>query len=123
MLKKFSAIFLLLSVANSVFAGSYEEALKKSNNVFLYLYTKDCKTCKVFDSTFNSIQKQNKDYAFVKIDAESTYGSNLMHKFRGRYVPYVVLSDKKNNKSVNVSHSCVMDEICLIRAMKSFKGM
>ena len=122
MIKKIFVILILFFAINVVYAGSYEDAMAKYNNVFLYLYTKDCSTCRNFDKTFNQIQSQNKDYGFVKVDADTSYGRKLMLSFKGRYVPYIVLTDVKKNKIANVSISCVMDEICLIRAMKSFKG-
>ena len=68
------------------------------------------------------IQKSNKDYGYVKVNAETSYGMRLMIKYRGRFVPYIVLTNSKTKKSVNVNHSCVMNELCLIRAMKNFKG-
>ena len=107
---------------NTVYAGSYEDALQKNDKVFLYFYTPGCRTCKVFDGIYNNIQQNNKEYAFVKLNAETSYGTKLMIKFKGSYVPYIILTDSKTNKSVNVNHSCVMDDVCLMRAMKSFNG-
>ena len=115
-------IFTLFVTANFACAGSYEDALKKNDNVFLYFYINDCRTCKTFDQIYNSIKKQNTDYAYVKVNANTLYGAQLISKFRGRYVPFIILTNSKSGKSVNVNHTCVMDEVCLIRALKSFKG-
>ena len=122
MIRKIFLVLVLFLAVNAVYAGSYEDAVAKNNNVFLYLYSKDCKTCKEFEPILNKIQNQNKDYAFVRADVYTPYERQLMINFKGRYVPYIVLTDVKKNKSVNISHSCAMDEICLMRAMKSFKG-
>ena len=46
----------------------------------------------------------------------------LMLKFKGRYVPYIILTSSKTKKSVSLNHTCVMDEVCLMRAIKSFNG-
>lgn len=119
MMKK---LIVLLSVLMlPVYAGTYEDSLLKSDRVFLYLYTTDCRVCNMFDSIYKKISAENKDFNFVKVNADTSYGRYLMIKFRGRYVPYIILTDTKSKRSVNVSHSCVMDDVCLLRAMKSFK--
>ena len=122
MRKKILFILFFLLLALPISAGTYEDALKKYDNVFLYFYSSDCRTCKVFDSIYSNIQKENKNFGYVKVNVETPYGTYLMLKFRGRYVPYIILSNSKTKKNVNISHACVMDEMCLLRAMKSFKG-
>ena len=121
MFRKLLIIFALFTI-NSVYAGSYENALQKNDKVFLYFYTTRCHTCKAFDPIFDNIQTQNKDYGFVKVDAETSYGTRLIMKFKGRFVPYIILTDSKTKKSVNVNHACIMNEMCLLRAMKNFHG-
>ena len=121
MFKKILIIFALFAV-NIVYAGSYEDALQKKGKVFLYFYSPQCRTCKNFDTIFNSLKKQIPDYEFVRVNAETPYGMHLFLSFKGRYVPLIILTDAKTKKSVNINHTCVMDEVCLARAMKSFKG-
>jgi len=121
MMKKFLLLITLLMMLPAN-AGVYEDALAKNNNVFLYLYTPECSTCKAFEEIYSDIQKSNKDFGYVKVNAETSYGMRLMIKYRGRFVPYIVLTNSKTKKSVNVNHSCVMNEVCLLRAMKNFKG-
>lgn len=121
MLKKLLIIFALFTV-NIAYAGSYENALEKNDKVFLYLYSPVCGTCSMFNKIYNNLKLSNPEFAYVKVNAETPYGSRLMMKFRARYVPYIILTNSKTGKSVNVNHSCVMDDVCLIRAMKSFKG-
>ena len=57
MLNKFLIVLTLLLLVNLAYAGSYEDALAKNNNVFLYLYTKDCSTCRQFDKIFRCVKK------------------------------------------------------------------
>lgn len=109
-------------ISAPVFSGTYENALAKNKNVFLYLYTPECSVCKNFESIYTNLSKSNKDFAFVKVNANTAYGYNLLKKYRGHYVPYIILTNSKTNKSVNITHSCVMDEMCMSRALKSFKG-
>lgn len=115
-------IFVFLIVTGSVIAGVYEDALRKNEKVFLYLYTPECNSCREFDSVFYKLKKQNKDYEYVKVNANTSYGRNLAIKYRTQYVPFILLTNSKSNKSVTVRHTCFMDEVCLIRAMKSFNG-
>lgn len=122
MLRKILILLFLFFSAASVHAGSYENALKNNDYVFLYIYTNECGTCKSFNKVYQDIQRQNKDYAYVRVNANTSYGMELMYKFRGRYVPYILLTNAKTKKTVHINHSCVMSDICLLRAMKSFKG-
>ena len=117
----FKIAFILLLTVNCSYAGIYEDALAKNSKVFLYFYVNNCRTCKLFDSIYDNLKQQNKDYAFVKIDANTSYGMRLLSQFKGKYVPFIILTDSETKKSVNVNHTCVMDEVCLMRAMKSFK--
>ena len=121
MLKSLLIIFSLFA-ANIVYAGSYEDALKNNDKVFLYFYTPGCMTCKTFDTTFDSLKSQKKGYGYVKVNVETPYGTHLFLKFKGRYVPFIILSDSKTKKSVTVNHTCIMNDVCLMRAMKSFNG-
>jgi len=122
-MKRILLLFLLCwSLVLPAFSGVYEDALSKNDKVFLYFYIPDCKTCKAFDRIYDSLQAKNKDFGYVRVDANTLYGSRLIWKMRGRYVPYIILADSKTKKTVNISHTCVMDEVCMQRAMKSFKG-
>ena len=103
-----------------VYAGTYEDALSKSDKVFLYFYTPNCSSCRYFDKTYNELKATNKDYEFVKVNANTLYGAHLINKYKGKYVPYIILTNSKTNKSVNVNHLCLMEQVCLTRALKSF---
>ena len=119
MIRILFVLFALLSI-NIAQAGSYEDALKKNDKVFLYFYLPDCRTCNAFNPIYESLKSKNKEYGFVKINVETPYGYYTFSKFRGRYVPLIILTDSKTKKSVQVSHTCIIDNMCLMRAMKSF---
>ena len=63
----------------------------------------------------------DKQYAFVKVDASTPYGYNIMRQYNGRFVPYVLLLDPQNKIAENVPPSCLMDNACVERALKEFK--
>ena len=120
--KVFVLLFLLIFTAKTM-AGIYEDALSKHSKVFLYFYSPGCRTCEIFDKTYATLKSEyGKDYGFVKINVETPYGAYLIRKFKGRYVPFIILTDSKTKKSVNINHTCIMDSVCCIRAMRSFKG-
>ena len=47
MIKKGLLLFLSAFLILPSFAGEVENAINKGHNVFLYLYTPDCKYCKI----------------------------------------------------------------------------
>ena len=114
-------MFILSVIISPAIAGVYEDALKTNDKVFLYLYTPNCRVCRIFNSTYDKLAKENKEFGFVKVNADTSYGRHLIIRFKGRYVPYIIMTNSKTKRSVNISHSCVMDDVCLLRAMKSFK--
>jgi len=120
MLKKILLILCLITLP--VFAGVYESALSGDKDVVLYLYTQDCMMCQRFNPKFEQLKKTYLDLKFVSVDAETPYGSRLMWKFRARYVPFLVLTGHKTGKSAEIKPSCSLDEMCMGRALKGFKG-
>ena len=102
-------------------AGEVENAINKGNNVFLYLYTSDCSYCKKFSPRYDKLAKMyDGQYNFFKIDASTAYGRDLMIKYRGMYVPYVLLLNRK--KGVQVNPDCLLDSVCIEKNMKFFRG-
>ncbi len=120
MLKKIFIIFAVFCTL-PVFAGEIENTIAKGNNVFLYLYTPDCGYCKQFAPRYNKLSKMyDGQYNFYKVDASTAYGYSLMQKYRGQYVPYVLLLNK--NKGVHISPDCLSDTACIEKNMKHFRG-
>ena len=121
MFKRFLALFLLLS-ALPVSAGALEDAMKTKDYVFLYLYTSDCGYCKKFNPIYNKLSKMyDKDYAFVKIDASTLYGHNLMRSFNSYYVPFVALIKSKNKQAAQVNPNCLLAMSCAEKAITGYK--
>ena len=122
MFKKCLLILLVLGMLQ-VLAGELENALAKDKNVFLYLYTPDCGYCTRFTPSYNKLSKMyDGQYSFVKVDASTPYGLQLMRKYGGRYVPYVLLLNPKKHNGVQLAPSCLADRDCVERSMKDFKS-
>ena len=117
MFKK-SLILLLMGIL-PVFAGDVEKALDAGNSVLLYLHTPICGYCKKFDPLYDKLAKKyaNK-HTFVKVDASSKYGRELMYKYRGMYVPYVLIIN--NDKAGVIPTQCLMDKTCAEHAIEQF---
>ena len=118
MLKKCLLVFSLLCLIPA-WAGELEDALASKDKVFLYMYTKDCSYCKKFNPIYNKVSETHtKDYAFVKIDAETPYGRNMMRQFRAGFVPYVLVMNAKQAKFINPV--CLLDTACVEKELKNF---
>ncbi len=119
MLKKFIIILCLFSFI-PVHAGELENALKQNKNVFLYMYTPECGYCQKFEPRYNKISKMyDKNYTFVKLNANTQYGYSIFRRFNGRGVPYVVLINSKN-KANAVDYYCLMQTECTDKVLKKF---
>lgn len=104
-----------------VYAGELENALAKNKNVFLYLYTPSCGYCTKFSPRYDKLSKMyDGSYTFLKVDASTPYGYELMRKYGGRYVPYVLLLNQKANKAAQISPSCLMERDCVEGKLKDF---
>ncbi len=103
------------------YAGDLENALKNNQDVFLYLYTTFCGTCKQFNPIYENLENINKKkYKFLKINAETPYGYYLARRYNAIYVPFVLLI---NNKKVwQLDGSCLVDVKCTTDALNNFKN-
>lgn len=118
MFKKGLLTLLLMSLL-PVFAGDVENAINKNENVFLYLYTPTCKYCVKFSPIYNQLAKAKEgNYTYIKVDASSRYGYELMRKYRGGFVPYVLLV--KKDKAVQILPNCLSDSACVKQEIKKF---
>ena len=112
-------ITLLLMGILPVFAGEVEDALKAGNNVLLYLHTPVCGYCKKFNPKYEKLAKKyNNKFKFIKIDASTQYGRELMYRYRGMFVPYVIVI-KKDNAGI-IPTQCLMDSVCAEKAIEQF---
>lgn len=121
MFKRFVLLIALLLMLPAN-AGEVENALEKGNNVFLYLYSADCKYCDAFNPIYNQLLKDyNGQYSFFKVDSKSRYGMHLAYDFRAAYLPYVVLLNGRKKKALHLHPLCLMDNKCLNNGMKDFR--
>lgn len=112
---------ILIAFCMPVFAGELENALANNKNVMIYFYTPQCGSCRIFSPEFDKItQKYNKQFKFIKIDITNPYGHSLFHKYSGRYIPYIVITDSKNNVST-VEAECLMNAVCTNYTLSRFK--
>lgn len=120
MFKRFLLVFLMFLMI-PVSAGELENSLKNNQDVFLYLYTSFCGTCKQFNPVYeNLMNNYGKSYKFIKINAETPYGYSLARHYNAIYVPFVLLI---NNKKVwQLDGSCLIDSMCTAEALNKFKN-
>lgn len=119
MFKKCLLILISMAVL-PIFAGEVENSLNQGHNVFLYLYSSQCGYCKLFAPKFNKLAKMyDGQYNFYKYNVETQYGHDLFVKYRGHYVPYVLLIN--NKKAVNIHPNCLSDMVCIEKEMKLFR--
>lgn len=122
MLKR-SLLILILFLILPVFASELDSAFAKNDNVFLYMYTPSCRYCKEFLPHYNSLSKKyGNQYEFVKVDASTYNGNKLFREYKGTYVPFVILLNKKTNKERIIHPNCLFEDICTAKALKGFKS-
>ena len=120
MLKRILSVVFILALLPVVYAGELETAIKNNQDVFLYLYTSFCGTCKLFNPYYENLSKSyDKQFKFIKINAETPYGYGLIKSFNAQYVPFVVMINSK--KVWQIDSSCLTDNICTSEAIKKFK--
>ena len=102
-------------------AGQYEDALKKGDNVFLYLYSSSCSYCIKFDPIYKKLSDTYKDKCkFIKISTSTLYGKSLMKTYRARFVPYVLLINGKSHEAVNLAPACLLKQSCIESYLKDY---
>ena len=119
MLKKY-LIALVAMLILPVFAGDVENAIYSGHNVLLYLYSTDCSYCKMFSKNYDKLSKMyNGQYNFFKKDVATPYGHDLFVRYRGTYVPYVLLI--RNNNAIRISPNCLLEMACVEKELKDFR--
>ena len=120
-MRKIFLTFLSLFIIAPVFAGQYEDALRTGQPVVLYMYTKTCNYCKNFNPIFDKVAQNYKNSCrFVKVDAESPYGSLLVRDMVVGYVPFVSLTNANKKLMYTIEPSCLKDSACFEGELKNF---
>lgn len=113
--------FLLLFFTLPVFAGSFEDAMNSSDNVFLYIYTPQCSYCTKFNPNYRKLTSvYGQKCKFVKVDGTTNYGRNLAYTLRASYVPFVVLFKTKTKNAAAIPPDCLLDYSCVSKKVNSF---
>ncbi|MBQ7765101.1 thioredoxin family protein [bacterium] len=120
MQKKFILLWALLLLL-PVYAGVFDIALKNNDKVFLYLYTDSCGYCVKFNPKYEMLVKEfSNKCKFLKINANTKEGAELMYKFNSPYVPFVVVIDNNKNSIDKISSRCLLDYSCVKNIMSEF---
>lgn len=118
MLKKLICILFLCTIL-PVCAGLYDEAIKKNDKVFLYLYSAKCGYCMRFNPIYQRISKMyDTRFQFVKLDVTTPEGTKLARQFAIRYVPFVVIIDKGN--AMEIPSKCLLEFSCMDSTVSKF---
>lgn len=106
-------LWVLLSVFIPVNAGELEDALGKGKDVFLYLYSPECKYCVMFSPKYEQLKKTYASkYTFVKANTQTPYGARLYYKYQAHYIPFVVMINSKQDRVLRISPNCLIDSVC-----------
>ena len=108
-MKKYILIFIIVFFGCNDqklkwFSGSLEDAFSNQDNkiIMVDFYTDWCIPCKQIDSeTFTNeevINKIEKNFIPIKINAESKYGLPLFEKYKGTGYPMILFLDKNKNE-------------------------
>ena len=108
-MKKYIVIFIIVFFGCNDqklkwFSGSLEDAFSNQDNkiIMVDFYTDWCIPCKQIDSeTFTNeevINKIEKNFIPIKINAESKYGLPLFEKYKGTGYPMILFLDKNKNE-------------------------
>ena len=118
---RFVLCLFSLLIMLSANAGVYEEALKKNDRVFLYIYTQNCGYCVRFSPVYDKLSKRyGAQCKFVKVDADSQYGQGLARSFGLRFVPYVIIANTKIGQAALIPPNCLLHFDCADEIMRSF---
>ncbi len=120
MLKKV-LLFLSLFFILPVFAGEFEEASISNKKMFVYLYIPECSYCDQFSPIYDKLAKKyDRNCKFLKINANTQYGSTVAFKLLAPYYPYVVLLDNQKQTMQRVIPPCLINEVCAKDAVEKF---
>ena len=114
------ALILIMSI-QTVFAGVYNDIVNSKSKTLLYLYTPECSYCVTFNKIYQKLtQKFGNNCKFVKVNAHSSEGMKLMQKYRGVFVPYILLIDNNKEYVAMLSPNCLFDYACTSSAVENF---
>ena len=104
-----------------VYAGELDRALSKGKPVLLYMYTDECGGCAKFSPVYEQLAKDRTDFTYLKINASTWYGYNLMRQFRVSYVPFVAMFKPNSKDGAQISNGCLYNMACMNKVLTDFK--
>ena len=114
-------LFFMFFTTLSTSAGEFENITSRYDKVFLYLYTSDCSYCIKFNPIYEKLAKKyEKSYQFIKIDANTAKGRELMIATGGYYVPNVVILSSRKKSMGKINPKCMLDFACIDDAVNRF---
>lgn len=103
-------------------AMTYQEAMKSTTPMVLYMYLETCGTCKHFNPMFSAARnKFSYKYNFVKEDINSKAMDPLSTAWGVNGVPALFIIDPKLNNAYRVPFNCLIEEECLNKTLKNYK--
>ncbi len=121
MFKKVLFLLVFLLLFSPAFAGELEDQSRLHSRILLYLYTPECGYCRQFDTTYQKLNaKYGQNCKFIKINANTEYGNELMRMFNAFYVPYVMLINNEKRTVQRIAPECLMNGSCMKDAIVKF---
>ena len=121
MLKRsFFILIFILATQFSAFAGEFEKLVASYDKIFLYLYTPKCSYCEKFNPNYEKVfNKHLNKCKFVKVNANTKQGNELMRAVNGYYVPFVLLIDSSTKQIRRIEPNCLLNLSCVNNAVEN----
>ena len=120
MIKRLLTILSILLIL-PVYSADTSKLATVNNKAILYMYTKECSYCDKFAPNYSKLEKTyDKKCRFLKQDASTEYGTQLMREFKAFYVPFVVFIDYDRHIIQRVAPTCLLNYACVKDAVDKF---
>lgn len=111
-----SILFFL--VISPVYSGEFENAINNNSKVLLYLYTDECRYCRMFNPIYTKLEKEfGSKCKFLKINSYTKEGRNLMINLNAVFVPNIIMFNTKKNEMARVQPNCYLNYSCISNAI------
>ena len=118
--RSFYILIFILATQFSAFAGEFEKLVASYDKIFLYLYTPECSYCEKFNPIYEKVfNKHLNKCKFVKINANTKQGNELMRAVNGYYVPFVLLIDSSTRQIRRIDTNCLLNFSCVNNAVEN----
>ena len=116
--KLFITTLFILTLAPSVLAMSYKEALSQNKPIVLYIYMSTCHACKGFSPIYDSVaSKYSAKFNFVK---ELIENSQMGAKLNPSSVPAVYIIEPKTQSAKAINYDCLTDQSCFEKTLEKY---